>query len=364
MRIRITAVMLLAALLGSSWLLWSERDRSDSLLEVPEPSLRSGLLTEVSTSRSLNGTLSIETGGRLEVLAPGWQGLVGEVFAEVGSPMRNGLDVASVNGIVRRLVTTDVPFHRSISAGAEGRDVAQLQNYLVDAGYLEHLPSDPLTYHRRTSSALRRLSKEIGIQPPVSDFDPAWFIWAPPGFEITVDELNLHVGVAAPAPGEVIASSAPTVHSHAFNSGGVPAQLDGEWRIEFAEPSLQDLRLITTNGQLDDEALLLVLREYRNADGDVDNTSESLVELTVAATEVRESQLLRAPAGAVRPSLDGSKLCLFVRDEEAARGWRPIFIEVAEAPGSAVYVSSEEYELSSQTVLFNPTQILDGSLCP
>lgn len=89
----------------------------------------------------LSGVVTAVGGGDVDV---------GDLLFEVG-----GTPVVAVQG--------ERPFHRDLSPGAEGEDVAQLQQALADLGYADAEPDGRLG--DQTAAAVRRWQEDLGLTP-------------------------------------------------------------------------------------------------------------------------------------------------------------------------------------------------------
>lgn len=70
--------------------------------------------------------------------------------------------------------TPTQPANTSLQTGAQGQDVQNLQNYLVQMGYLtpEQVSTGPGTYGPQTTAAVAKLQKDLGIAAPNGAYGP------------------------------------------------------------------------------------------------------------------------------------------------------------------------------------------------
>ena len=138
-----------------------------SVLRSPTEALVSSPFTyakviqgEISSSITLNARASwtaVSIGTNQAI------GVVTGVLVEPGQEVRTGTPVYSVNLRPVVVAAGSVPAFRSISRGADGADVAQLQRMLIALGYLVGQPDG--TAGGATDRAIRSWQKSLQLEP-------------------------------------------------------------------------------------------------------------------------------------------------------------------------------------------------------
>lgn len=205
----------------------------NAVAPVDGPSVAVVGLSSVRSAGSATMVATWSTDGL--VVAPGWSGLVTEVRLTTGGRVKSGDIVATVDGISRLAIQTDLPFHRALGETDRGPDVVALQEVLMDLGFAEADSVVDGVFGRRTREAVRRLAQAIGVPAgPESDaFDAGWFVWIDPSTPVDpiIGDVAIEVGQPAPAPGAVLARTEPRLESVAFTAPSLDLVAETEWSI-------------------------------------------------------------------------------------------------------------------------------------
>lgn len=138
--------------------------------------------------------------------SPGWNGLVQRVYINIGSDVADGAAVAQINGVLRVFALTEEPFYRTLTIGDTGRDVAELNAFLVRRG----LPATTgPRYTFDTERGVSAFAKTIGA-PDNYEFDPSWVVWASVKSGTTVGDVSFTPGQIA-TPNVSIAETSPVL---------------------------------------------------------------------------------------------------------------------------------------------------------
>ncbi len=285
------------------------------------------------------------------------------VEAKPGDTISDGSEIATVDGVTRRLAVTDAPFYRSLTRGDKGDDVEQLQELLVRWGYLEQLPCDPSRFDWRSTAAVRRLGQEAGVDPVTGTFDPGWVLWASTADEITVAISLLRAGEPAPTLGMTVLESASVVTGYSLEAGtdDAPVHLEGKWEIKIDVESLQGIEMLSEDNVIDPAALAELL-QTAELNEEIELAPGEVYDFTVSAESLWVREVLSIPVTSLRTSIDGSTLCVFVRDSES-EPWTATLVSPAASPGSNVIIDDNQ-ELVEREVLFNPSEVLEEPFCP
>lgn len=147
--------------------------------------------------------------------APGWTGVVGALYFQVGSTLESGTPVAMVGGSVVTAIHSEVPFTRALSVGAKGADVAALQTVIKSLGF--YAGSISGRFDEATYSAVLSWRSSLGDVAPTGAFDPADIVWLPtPAF--VVGATTLTVGAPSPPAGEIVISGPPQYEASILHS--------------------------------------------------------------------------------------------------------------------------------------------------
>ncbi len=363
MRSRVLVALIFACAGGAFAYLWGERSGTEAVLVEPPPVVRAGRPTTVQMTETFSGRLSVETGDRVIVNAPGWSGLVTSVEAKSGDTVSDGSEIATVDGVARRLAVTGSPFFRPLTRGDEGDDVEQLQELLVRWGYLEQLPDNPSRFHWRSTRAVRRFGQDAGVDPATGIFDPGWVLWAPVSDEIAIVTSLLRAGEIVPAPGMVVLESTSVIAGYSLESktDGAPVDLEGEWEIKIGVESLRGIEMLSEDNVIGSDALEELLQAAESSE-EIELAPGEVYGFTVSAESVWVREVLSIPVTSLRPSVDGSTLCVFVRDSENDT-WNATLVSPVESPGPNVIINDAP-ELAEREVLFNPSAVLEDPFCP
>jgi hypothetical protein len=232
----VVVVLLVAAMAAPSATLliaWERTDESDApdeaaLTYSPGSSARTVTIAATGRAQWRDATAAY---------APAWTGLVTDVLVKRGDDLGDGTPVARVNDIEIRHFGLDTPLYQPVCAGdtilvEEVREVLQRSDLSVGSG--PALSSTDLT-------SIRQYAAQIGVSDTVSCFSAGWIVVTtePVG---PLAEIHLQVGRQAPALGEIILLSKPTLAGlDVSGTSGAPTidgLLDKERASLFADTEL------------------------------------------------------------------------------------------------------------------------------
>lgn len=105
-------------------------------------------------------------------------GMVTAVHATAGK-LKEGADLISVDGMKVRAHRGKAPFHRGLTAGDQGADVAELARFLTELGHpAQTLPGDKVG--AALTTAIKNYQREIATSPD-GVFRPNYVIFVPKG---------------------------------------------------------------------------------------------------------------------------------------------------------------------------------------
>jgi peptidoglycan hydrolase-like protein with peptidoglycan-binding domain len=324
------------------------------------------VLAEVTTSEtrpSAPVSVTITFGVAPQVRAPAFGGgLVGAISVGPGDELRSGDTLLEVDGVARIALYTPEPFWRAMSRGSTGRDVAALEAFLVEGGWMDGTPDD--TYDWTTRQAVKTFESTIGIQRPTGTFDPAYVVWMPEP-SVAVGEVDVEPGMLAPSRGEPVLTGVPEAIAGAV-SDERPDLNPGEepWILEVAG---LDLGEVDQSGSLSSRQLDTLAAAYRagtvtpatdGADASGADSSEVHFNGTVElATPVIE---YRVPVGAVLGSrTTAGAECIFLQADDGSFQAFPTHV----VDGDFASVSIEPAPPPPALVLVNPLDILASPEC-
>lgn len=134
--------------------------------------------------------------------APAWNGLVEAVWLSPHKTLVSGGRVAVIGGVLRLAYHSPRPFGRALSSGDQGQDVTQL-NELLRSRQLPAGKSD--TYDKVTQRGVKKLAGQLGVRGDDDHFDPGWIVFLA-NRTVSVDKVDLSVGMLAPSAGTTMAT--------------------------------------------------------------------------------------------------------------------------------------------------------------
>ncbi len=285
------------------------------------------------------------------VLSSGYQdrSVITSVFIAPASRLRNGDPVFEVNGATVVLAATPKPFHRPLARGSRGADVAMLEQWLSELGYLSGDQVDE-RLRRATVAAIRSFNLDRGVADTdaLETFDPGSVVWPEDGFRV-VAETFLGVGRPAPSLGEVIARGPTTYRDVIFEgAAGTSLELPGRWEWIVAGQVVGEI----ADGHVSSETIARAAS--RAGDEDAQETGELIVPGTVRRIEPVVRYAL--PVGSVLS--DGGATCIIVREGEVL-----IARSVTVVGGDFGSVWIEPAPDPDVFVLANPLEYLDAPSC-
>lgn len=199
-----------AALLGVSlWVFIAAPDAAKDL--VPPQAPIEVTVEQAPAELRIPVDVHIGISRGVDILAPGWSGTVTEVSITNGDTITSGTIIAKIDGVGRMAFHSSSPFFRPISQRDSGQDVDELGAMLVSIGLMDSYAG---LADRAMIAAVRELGDSLGVpnSDKIQSFDPAWVVFLPLA-ELTVDEVHMLAGGLAPAQGQPIMTSQPTVAS-------------------------------------------------------------------------------------------------------------------------------------------------------
>jgi hypothetical protein len=201
--------------------------------------------------------------------------------------------VVAVDGIDRIAAVTDFPFWRSLSARAQGDDVAQLQGLLASLGH--YTGSVDGVFGASLTAAVNAFGSELGAVTPRGVFDPAWVIWLP-NEQFELEDVAMAVGDPAPGAGTAVLFGPPRIAEVSLldPEDSRLVVLPGDWELEIVGETMS-----LVDGGLTDEMLgqlsELVISEETELSGRVRRSDrDSVIEIPATAVTSNASGLLCA----------------------------------------------------------------------
>ncbi len=346
--------ILVAPSMGLVWVLSSTTDRL-AQLETPVEAVLT-LPTERKTRDQRSVVVELSFSEPAYLRFPDISGIVTGVQVREGVTVVSWDPVLEVDGITTLAAHTDKPFFRSLEWGSTGLDVLQLEGLLIEAGLMEGEADDG--FARSTRNAVVKLEEAIGVLQPTGRFMPGFFIWLPDP-QVTLSTVEVAVGVQAPSPGEVVASS---------KAGVAAARLldpDGSASSDLAPDTYELLVDGAVLGLVDDpasfgpellEALIDRLEESPTMPPEGSGEIQSLrADIRLAAEAISTA----LPASAISTSASGDSLCVWARNGSE---YNPILVNVI--GGSLGVTDIAEPLASDLEILVNPLDVLPNVSCP
>ncbi len=342
--------------------LWVDRSAAEREIVQQVPAIRAGQPTLVMTHETFSGVLRVETGKSVELKSPEWTGLVTSVEAHPDDIVGDGSEIATVDGVSRRIAVTELPFYRSLAQGDEGDDVGQLQQLLLRWGHLDQIPSNPSRFDRHVAEAVGLLAGALGADPATRMFDRNWVVWSPSFDRITIAKSHLRVGEAAPGVGVLIIESTPEIVDYTIEAdrGEEAVHLANEWTIQITEEGLRGMEFPADDTAIEKAHLAALIQEAALGD-ELVLMPDSEYNFTVSAESVWLQEQLSIPVTSLRTSVDGENVCIFVRDSERTP-WTAAAVVPLDSPGPNILIDPVP-DVANREVLFNPSEALEDPYC-
>jgi len=323
----------------------------------PDPIAEFTEVTPVAVRDELVVNAIVEPTAQVKLRSTGYSGssVVTAIYVFPGLPVSNGEELFEIDGLGVVLAITPKPFHRTLSTGSVGEDVAMLQAWLAETGHL-----DPSSVDGRFGSATRAAVAGFNSDRGVLDsreqavFEPNSVSWTDGSMSI-IGETFLEVGDRAPDSGTVIALGPLAYKMLGFEvSTGESADFDGQWEWVVGG----EIVGFIVDGEVPGETVAsAVQRELESVSGAVDGSDRSgtvIVPGLARRTETTVHQAL--PVGTVI-SVD-DKTCVYVMDED---GLVPQRVEIVGGEFGSVWIEPAPPPRSQ--VLANPLVYLPDSSC-
>jgi len=270
-----------------------------------------------ATESVVDINLSWKEGSHL--LSPELSGTVTEVSDSMA--LNSGDRFFSVDGVWVIAAKINYPFYREISKGMSGKDVASLNELLINLGF-SGSSGDRWTW--RTAQGVNSLARLVGLKQKTDPtFEPSWVI-SIPADHITLHGLKISVGQVAPSKGSEVATLTPTLENAEFE-GNLPRKFDTD-RGAFAlkiEDSIYQYR--------DDDESLNTQWLSKNTKNISEKVSGILIdESTDGSFSVPASALVTSP---------NSDYCLVSKDPNGKIS--PVPAEVVGGDPVATFIQSE-----------------------
>lgn len=254
-----------------------------------------------------------------------------------GSPVIPGVVVVEVSGRPVFLFSGDVPVYRPLEAGTVGRDVQQLEDGLVALGLLAGTPDT--AFDAETATAVERLYREAGYEPPTGEVVPTAEIAFAPGQRWVVLSSDLQVGQSPTSPLLVVGPGSPALH----------ASTDQQRAVRIREG--MKARVVTASGERDG-TVSSIQRVAGEAESDglpprvVITTDPELPAEEVGGSgraevhlDATEEPVLVVPVTALRRNTSDEDAVVVVH-EDGARDW--VRVDVVVVAGGAAAVESAD----------------------
>ncbi len=330
-------------------------DRLASLEAEPTAILTSAQSEEDLEARAVRVEFDLAVSDR--VVAPTWTGLITAVHTESDAVISSGDVVIAIDGINRIAIATPSPLHRDLISGMTGADVTAVQEFLVSRGLLDEVTG---VYDRATTAAVKELRITLGEIKPPGTLDRSLFVWLPHE-QWSVGKVTASVGTPAPAAGQVLFESLPTVTAARLvelNDDAVTSA-DATWKITLDDLVifLDESGEIPSNelGVLDVPARALIAKQ---GVADSNGVAPTLV---AQISRVEAQAFLTIPATAL--VTDDAGACVWVVASpflpETAQSIDVDIVGSGSRPGTA---NIAEIDLPDQ-ILANPTEMLPDPSC-
>lgn len=285
----------------------------------------------------------------------GGSGIVTEVFLEPGETVADGVPVFASDGVPVIAYESAIPFFRTLSTGARGEDVTQLQEFLADA--LDREVAVDGRFGPATATLVKAWQASVKA-PATGVFDPTHLLRI--DGEFAVATVDVAVGQSAPTLGAVILRGHPVLGdvavtpgaeagSYVFVSSGsrIGLTTDGEtWR---------------TSGAADDAEMIALARAAAGG-----SPSPEVQGASAPPTEVRiDGRLAFAepvptlvlPASALTGDTDGA--CAWIGSGAEFTGV-PVRVSGTSASGA---VTVDAPELAGEQVLLDAARHVGDRTC-
>lgn len=321
------------------WMRVRTEDRLSVLVPDPVPVVMPVESREITDQKAV--TVESEWGEPAVVTAPSWFGTVTRVDVTPGDAIASGDVVARVDGVDRMVVVSSDPFWRRLRRGDTGDDVVMLQQWLIDAGFLDGEVDGDFGPDLRAS--VKAWAVSLGVAKPDGMFDPAWVLWLPHE-PFGVASVEIARGVPAPGPGsEVLTGPVPLVSVSLADQNGRSFTSDGVWVL-----TVGGVDVSVVDGVVDVDGLATLASVLDPVQPTV----------TGRIRRAERVETLEIPATAVVSNAVGT-LCVFLPDGD---GFAPTPVELSGGRVSRVNVASGLSR--GDDVLVNPADVLEAPSCP
>lgn len=293
-----------------------------------------------------DGRLTLESTPSTRVNSSG-EGLITKLELSAGDRLSQGAPVLQVDGRDRLAFQATTPLYRPLSVGAIGTDVADLQTFLLQAGFYAGQVNGQFDASLR--DAVRLFARWFGYGDRLSEFQPAWVIWIGPE-PATVEEVLTSAGAFVSQHGPLLTLQPPPPRLLASTDPGVPASaLDGATAVVNGT----DIGIVR-GGEVVDVTDQMIGSAF-SSDADENGSEPTSVEAVFRSHETTPVEIV--PASAV-VAIDGST-CIWIK---VGTSFEPRPVVVLDGSlGSAVLQANSNAD--DGEVLANPMEVLATWRC-
>lgn len=339
----LAALLIMAPSLFLIWLRLGLPERIEGIEISPAP-LVVPVEPDVDDGR-VPASLTIEWDQPVEMVSPGFEGIVTAVYMEPGDVVSDGGLLMQVDGVDRLAARTPSPFHRNLRLRDAGADVAALQAFLSRGGWFDGEIDG--VYGSSTARAVRDLEAELGVVKPTGIFDRRFVVWLPSD-SIVIGTLEPIAGRPASGVGSALALGRVSAQT-AVVTVAVGAPTEGT--LVFLS---DDLRLPLSDGGLQVSASA---RDVITANVSPETT---VLEGFVALAE--PASAWRVPTASVVVGGSGA-LCVWLADRDDQYPYEASSVVVSSSTPTGVTLLTAGVRAGDH-VLANPFEVLEDPSCP
>lgn len=347
------AVLVAVPLLLVFW--WQPRPLAEQASPVP---LVVPVGSATTTDRTPGyGTVFRSEGREVRWSAPqGAEGVVTEVGLTEGQIIATGSHVLTVGSSRLLAYESPAPFHRPLSLGAQGLDVRQLGELMVELGLMTGLSDQPDIFDSTLEAAVGVFNQMVGGSSEPLSFDPASAVWIGASSS-TVGVVHIEAGDVGLSPGNPIFDTARIVESvgiGAASGHSNPATGSSEHETYVFLWNGERFELTSDGSQVADHELdrfAEALAEYEDANGVL--TGGMGLDGTIELAQPRHVSTV--PASALLAGSGSCVLAALSPDPNAPiEEFTPLAVTVLGGDLTRTYVAGE---LDDMSVLANPSQL-------
>lgn len=337
---------------------WDPQPLDEQAAPVP-------IVVTVGTAVTTNRTPGVAEVIAVEGRSIGWSapsglpGVVTDVWIAANDAVDTGTRMFRISGQEVVAYVASAPFHRALTRGDTGPDVAQLSQMMVDLGYLVDIGPAPDRYGVQLASAVLEFNAQHRDPDPRSTvFDPATVLWVGPEAPV-VGNVMLRPGVVGIEPNQVVFDTA--VQIEAVSVSALPDRVN-----PAADPTDSFSYTFTWNGLRFDISAngteLAAHETERFAAMTAGHAGPDSTEVEGTIELVTPREVLTVPASAL---LESSESCLLKARDDAEppyspNDFDPVPVSVVGGDLARTYVDAN---VEGAQVLANPAQIPNSKTC-